>query len=188
MRSIAIGLALWVMVVLSACGQSDSRTPRAADRELDRARSFDHYTLYYLGNSFRGLRLTDVLARPEFGHETWDFIYGNCTPTGGEQPSCPPPLDIQNWSVCARFAAIYPGRTPKTSPVGGAETLPAGGGLDVYTGRTTVVIFGGGTTAVIHSLRRVSDDIKPDTLPEPVSGSLGGHLPCQAPALRRVAH
>jgi len=64
---------------------------------------------FYLGASFRGLLLTHV----EKIRTRANFIYGDCTPTGGEQPSCSPPLEIQN-KVCSRTrvnVAIYADRT-----------------------------------------------------------------------------
>jgi hypothetical protein len=92
-----------------------------------------------------------------------------------------------NWSICDRFAAIYPGRTPQTATARGAETLPAGGGLDVYTGRTTVVIFGDDKRSVLKSLRRVADDRRPRVLPAPVPGSIDGELPCQGKRMKRFS-
>jgi hypothetical protein len=50
---------------------------------------------FFLGNSFHGLPLTHV----EHAQRSASLIYGDCTPTGGEQPSCVPPLEIQN-TVC----------------------------------------------------------------------------------------
>jgi hypothetical protein len=185
---IGTALALGAMAAVSACGGSER--PTSTSDELADAKSFSDHTLYYLGSSFHGLPLTFAGLGPGSGTQrrrAWDFIYGECTPSDGEQPSCAPPLDVQNWSICSRFPALYPGRTPKTSPVHGAETLPAGGGLDVYTGRTTVVIFGGDKSAVIRSLTRVSDDATPDTLPPPAPGSLQGKLPCQAQLLHRFS-
>lgn len=184
----ANALALAVMVMLSACGGSGP-TSGARGSGLDRARSFRDYALYYLGDSFHGHPLTFAGPGPGSGNHlrrAWSFVYGNCTPSGGEE-GCAPPLEIQNWSICTRFPALYPGLTPKTSPVHGAETLPAGGGLDVYTGHTTVVIFGEDKLAVVRSLTRVSDGAVADALTPPAPGSLAGGLPCQAQALHRVS-
>jgi hypothetical protein len=150
---------------------------------LDAARSFDDYTLYYLGDSFQGLPLTYAGRGGGNGtglRRSWSFIYGTCTPPPGNEGGCAPPVEVQDWSICTRFPAIYPGPTPKLAPADGAKSLPAGGGLDVYTGETTIVIFGGGKPSFVHSLRRVSDDVIPADLPPPSPGSLEGQLPCQA--------
>jgi hypothetical protein len=182
-----IALALGAMATVFACGGSEQSTSTG---ELADARSFNDHTLYYLGSSFHGLPLTFAGLGPGSGTQrrrAWDFIYGDCTPPDGDEASCAPPLDVQNWSICTRFPALYPGPTPETSLMHGAETLPAGGGLDVYTGRTTVVIFGGNKPQVIRSLTRVSDDVRPDALPPPAPGSLEGKLPCQARGLHRFS-
>ena len=102
---------------------------------------------------------------------------------------CPLPLEIQNWSICTRFPALYPGPTPKTESVRGAETLRAGGGLDVYTGRTAVVIFGQGDdkARVVEDLRTVANGAEPKSLPPPVAGALEGKLACQRGPLDRVS-
>lgn len=169
---------------MSACAESRSPT---STPELTAAESYDDYALYYLGSSFDGFPLTSAAMGPGSGtgrKRAWDFIYGDCTPSGDE-PSCTPPLDLQNWSICTRFPARYPGPTQKTTTIDGVETLPAGGGLDVYTGLTTVVIFGGNRSQVIRSLTPVSGEAGPGKLPPPAPGSLEGKLPCQQHALQR---
>jgi hypothetical protein len=182
----AILLFVGALLAASVCG-GGTEVPRADTDAVSEAKRFQGFTLYYLGDSFHGLRLTHAGGPGRAGLRTWSSIYGTCTPSGGSEPSCAPPLEIQNWSICDRFAAIYPGRTPHTVTARGAETLPAGGGLDVYTGRTTVVIFGGDQRSVLKSLRRVADDRRPHVLPAPVPGSIDGELPCQAKRMKRFS-
>jgi hypothetical protein len=176
-------LALLVLA-LAGCGGESSEDVRASDSPpgLDEARGFADFTLYYLGDSFRGLPLTEVDVSRAFGYRNWTFIYGECTPVDGSEPSCSPPLQIQNWSICARFPARYAGqagRAPATVRVHGARTLRAGGGTDLYTGRTAVVLFGGAQDSVIRSLRPLRRKAA-DRLPRPVPGSIEGRLRCQA--------
>lgn len=186
-RPIANALVLCALLPLLGCGSSDSTDAGTSAVGLDQARSFTDFTLYYLGDSYGALPLTFAgLGAGSGKNRAWDFIYGDCTPADGEG-GCAPPLDVQNWSICTRFPALYPGPTPKTSPLHGAETVRAGGGLDIYTGRTTVVIFGGDKSAVTQSLTRVSDDVAPEALPPPVPGALEGKLACQAKQLRRFS-
>jgi hypothetical protein len=178
--------ALGAALLLFGCGGSGSNEPAV---DLSEARSFAAYPLYYLGSSFHGLPLTFSGLGGGSGtgsRRAWSFIYGDCAPSG--DAGCAPPLEVQNWSICSRFPAIYSGRTPRTSPMRGAATLPAGGGLDVYTGHTTVVIFGRSKTEAIRALTRVSDDIAPPKLPAPALGSLGGQLPCQARRMARFSN
>ncbi len=53
--------------------------------------------LYWLGPYFAGMRLTST---PE-EHRYATFVYGDCELPEGEG-GCSPPIQIQNWSVCAR--------------------------------------------------------------------------------------
>jgi len=154
---------------------------------LEAAESFDDYTLYYLGESFQELPLSFAGLGPGRGtglRRSWSFIYGECTPPAGGDGGCAPPLEVQNWSICTRFPALYPGSTPKTSPLEGAETLPAGGGLDVYTGETTVVVFGKRKDEAVQALTPVDGGSGAGRLPAPVAGALDGELECQAERLR----
>jgi hypothetical protein len=36
-----------------------------------------------------------------------DFTYGTCTAGSGDEGTCSPPLDIQNWPACGRNAALF---------------------------------------------------------------------------------
>lgn len=182
-------VAIVLPMALAGCGDSAPESGGDPDG-LTRARSFHAFTLYYAGDSFAGHDLRFAGLGPGSGSglgRAWSFIYGDCTPPAGEG-GCSPPLEIQNWSICARFPALYGPPAPPTSTLDGAETLRiGGGGLDVYTGRTTVAIFGGDGTSVVPLLRRVSDDASPEALPPPAPGALAGKLPCQEDALRRLA-
>jgi hypothetical protein len=174
-------------LTLGACdGESGSDTSA-----VDEASSFDDYTLYYVGKSYDNLPLTFAELGPGHGEgrrRAWSFGYGDCELPEGEG-GCPLPLEIQNWSICTRFPALYPGPIPNTESVRGAETLRAGGGLDVYTGRTAVVVFGQGDdkAQVVEDLRRVADGVEPKRLPPPAPGALEGNLPCQRGPLDRVS-
>jgi hypothetical protein len=182
--------ALVALLVVAGCGESGSGEPEESAVDLHQARSFDDYTLYYLGESFRGLPLTFAGLGSGRGtglRRSWSFIYGDCTPPAGGDGGCAPPLEVQNWSICIRFPALYSGPTPNTSPIHGAETLPAGDGLDIYTGETTVVIFGQDRSAAVASLTRLEDETVPGELPTPAAGSLEGRLPCQVSRLRHFS-
>lgn len=184
-----LSLGVAATLALTACGDSDDG---AAGIGLpDEVRSFADYRLFYLGESYGDLPLSSAGRGPGHGEgvrRSWAFGYGECEPPEGEG-GCPLPLEVQNWSICTRFPALYPGPTPRTDPLHGAQTLPAGGGLDVYTGRTTVVIFGhGGDRAeVVESLRPVQDDVESGRLPPPVPGALEGKLECQRERLDRFS-
>jgi hypothetical protein len=184
-----LSLGVAAMLTLAACGDSEDGSRISLP---DAARSFEHYPLYYVGESYDSLPLSFAGLGPGSGEGTrraWSFGYGDCEPPEGEG-GCPLPLEVQNWSICTRFPSLYPGPTPKTESVHGAQTLPAGGGLDVYTGRTTVVIFGQSArrAEIVESLRRVADDVESSRLPPPVPGALEGKLACQRERLERFSN
>lgn len=96
---------------------------------------------YFLGAKFEGLPLTAIVD----SRQAPDFIYGDCTPPSGiDAGGCFPPLEVQHWLLSKRppskFAAdirchvvAVPGRT--------AAVFESTGGMEVYVGNRTVVIF-----------------------------------------------
>lgn len=158
----------------------------AADApSLNEVEKFGDYRVYYAGAEVGGfpLEVVDENEARRKGHRssTWYFGYGDCTPPpdGG----CGLPVSIQNWSTCARWAGIYPGR-PHLFSFRGAKAawVPTAGSLEIYTGRTTVVIFAwsrGLAKAAARQLRSVHQAQPLLLLPPPAPGSLRGNLPCQ---------
>lgn len=131
--------------------------PCLASRHLPR------FTAYDLGAQFAGLPRTNVArycagpSRGRFVEEPFPMVvtwissttYGNCTPDTPEG-GCLLPLEVQSWPECDRNYSVYgPARdlTPRTSyRLTGSHKLPAValegvGRIELYAGRTTVVIF-----------------------------------------------
>jgi hypothetical protein len=91
-------------------------TPAAVHR-------FGEFPLYWLGDRFEGWNLT-LVTGPEPTTRVVTFIYGDCTPTGGDEPSCSPPIVIQVKPLCAQLdAAAHHGAWKKFrvrgAPLGG---------------------------------------------------------------------
>jgi hypothetical protein len=116
----------------------------------------------------------------------WTFIYGDCTAPPGEG-GCAPPLEVQVWSACVRsFSSIrfrkrhlYEFRGAKATGGGGRYEISP---MEIFTGRTTIVVFGDEKSAVktaARQLREVHRAQAPPRLPAPAPGSLQGKLPCQ---------
>lgn len=96
---------------------------------------------YFLGPKFDGLPLTAIIGQ----RDAPDFIYGDCTPPSGiDAGGCPPPLEVQHWPVSKRPPSRFAhdiachrvkihGRT--------AAIFESTGGIEVYIGMSTVVIF-----------------------------------------------
>jgi hypothetical protein len=160
----------------------------AAAPSLSEVEGFDAYRVYYAGEETAGLPLEDISeVRSDKDERSirWTFFYGDCTPPEGEG-GCAPPLEIQNWSTCHRwFSAhfrkrgLYDFRGAKATGGGGRyEVSP----MEIFTGRTTVVIFGDGKSVIksaARQLRNIRQTGEQSLLPRPVPGSLRGNLPCQ---------
>jgi hypothetical protein len=123
-----------------------------------------NFQTYSLGESFEGLAVTARIRNCEPPKPPWPYranfvshIYGDCelSETSGEGPHCAPPLEIQSWPLCERNPQRYlEGQqgSPLLSGAAAEEELtirgvPAaiydeGQVLEVYTGTTTVAIFG----------------------------------------------
>jgi hypothetical protein len=155
---------------------------------LSEARKFDTYPLFYSGYEVSGLPLEDDEGGDWSSSRvgSWTFYYGDCDPhpRGGlfEGSSCSPPLQIQNWSICGRV----PGKAHRKAHLldfQGTKAVRRGNGeWEIFTGRTTVVIFAREENlakAAARQLRNVRLGRRASRLPPPVPGSLSGKLPCQ---------
>lgn len=165
------------------------------DLTLAHARAFDAYRLYYPGAEVTGLQLEVVLrgratnrhARQQGRRAAyWTFVYGDCTPPPVEG-GCAPPLEVQVWSACVRsFSSItfrkrHLYKFRGTRATGGSdlyEVVP----MEIFTGRTTIVVFGNDKSLIksaARELREVHQDAASPRLPPPAAGSIRGKLPCQ---------
>jgi len=168
---------------------------------FDAARAFHRYPVYWAGEEVAGLPLEDIenySAYEENAPAGWDFSYGSCEPVGADHPSCAPPLEIQVDSTCKRWAAELVPKGAHFIDFRGAEAfwrggLPVAGGgeaeaeagpLEIFTGRTTVVVFAAERKVAFTAARRLRTvrQARPSRLPAPVAGSLQGKLPCQQAA------
>jgi hypothetical protein len=163
---------------------------KAADTTRNAAhfRAFLVYTLgprYYafrLNAGFRGL--DGLKRRPVFS-----FLYGECQAPPNE--ACAPPYEVENYDACSRNLANYrvDGGAPsvayaRTTIRGAPAALfPGGQRVEVYTGRTTVVVSGPSADAARHAalrLRALNPRSSPiSQLPRPAPGALAGRLRCK---------
>jgi hypothetical protein len=145
--SLALSSAV-VALVLAACGAGaggHAVEPRGV-LTLDEARAFDEHPLVYAGEQVDGLSLEAILRRDDTARYV-SFVYGECRPTSRES-GCAPPAEIQVWPAASRGLDSYSSPAPAT-PVPEPTTirgLPAaffddGTRLEIYTPRTTIVLF-----------------------------------------------
>lgn len=189
-RTPLCGLFASLVAALVLCGCAHGGTP-----DLNAAKAFHRYPVYWAGAEMEGLPLEsidDYSAFEDRAPSGWSLLYGSCELEGTDHPSCAPPLQIQVSSACERWAgqqnekgdlfrfrgatAVWRGGLPAK---GGGEV--EAGPLEVFTGRTTVVIFAGRRKVAFSAARRLRTvhQSRPSTLPSPAAGSLWGKLPCQ---------
>lgn len=191
-------LSLLCGFVLCGCGANHTPSLSKSSREakLREMKRFDAFRVYYAGEELAGLPLTGFwgeewkadggarIAGPSFG-------YGSCDPPSGlfAEGGCPLPLSIQNWSRCSRWPGQYPhGHRPRVFDFRGAKAAWYGDSLEIFTGRTTVVIYGtwSNIKAAARQLRDVRQADPQTLLPRSAPGSLWGNWPCQRK--RRLRH
>ena len=157
-----------------------------ATRDLSEVEAFDAYPVYSAGEEVAGLHFEVISKHEQFRDQRstfWNFSYGNCTPPGNG--ACDPQLHVQSWSTCYRWFSSFR-RKRHLFNLRGAKASGGEGGseLEIFTGRSTVVIFAYSHSlamAAARQLRKVGQTEAPAVLPPPVPGSLGGKLPCQKP-------
>ena len=164
------------LCALFFCGCASDGPPSLSDAE-----EFDAYAIYYAGDEVDGLPLEEVI-----GPNGFNFVYGECELPEGEG-GCSPPLQIQNFSTCDRWAGMFHHGGRHLFDLRGAKATGGGGApeigpLEIFTGRTTVVI-GVNERSTAKSAARQLRDVKAtgrsSHLPPPAPGSLRGELPCQ---------
>ena len=143
-------LAVAISVGLVACGQSE-QAPEDPSQDLEAARRFDDFRLY-----FAGLRQADLdLTFPGIDrHNPYrrgrpvSFQYGSCTLPEGDEGGCAAPLAVMNFPARAENLGRYAGGmvTPaRTLCLRGvrAGVFEAGGRFDkllLTAGATTVAV------------------------------------------------
>lgn len=172
----------------AGCGANDDLT-------LADAQAFDAYRLYYSGPEVAGLPLEAIVqgwstnrhARQQGRRRiNWTFMYGDCTPPPTEG-GCAPPLEVQIWSACVRSFGSIKFRKRHLYGFQGAKATGGGGRyeispMEIFTGRTTIVIFGNEKLLIktaARQLREVHQVQAAPRLPHPARGSLMEKLPCQ---------
>ena len=180
------GLSFLCGFLLIGCGADDYG---ADPPNLSEVKKFDAHHVYYAGEEVAGLPLEEIEGEEWQKVERdigWNFYYGECDPPSGlfAEGGCEPPLQIHNYSTCRRWASLL---SDKSAMFDFRGATAAGGGdgiedpVEVFTGRTTVVIFAGDRSvakSAARQLRNVRQE-RPSRLPPPVPGSLEGKLPCQ---------
>jgi len=173
-------LGLAALALGGCAGGAADETPSLAD-----VKRFQSYRVYYAGEEIAGQPLEPFVAEeapPDSRATVWFFLYGHCEadefPEG--EGGCGPPLQIHNYSVCARRAGFAGAR--RILHIRGAKVAEGLlGELEFSTGTTTITIGAAERTLALDALRslRPVRGTAPGRLPPPVPGALEGTLPCQ---------
>jgi hypothetical protein len=180
-----------------------------------------NFRYFSLGPTFEGMQASQVIRECDNVYpdeqqrsNVVGYVYGTCNeppPVDGESPGCMPPLEIQTWPACERTLADYefePGVPYPYESLGMRRGAPAvsfddGDRVELYTGKSTIVIFGLGDSAGAQpnlaetqdaisqlQLEPVSDppgspspastELQSEgDLPSPAQGAMSGDLSCQ---------
>lgn len=192
-------LALYACgALLVGCSSSDTpsqeegSSPEEVSAGLQRARGFKEFTPLWLGPSYEGQALSEVEPVP--GHvkgagttKTWLVAYGPLMCSGSyedETHVCDYDIQLQVEDICVAWPERMDG-PPGTEPFRGARAAWSWslGQFDVFTGDSTVHVYGGRKQAmeIAAELRPIGTATPVKNLAPPLAGALEGELPCQRP-------
>jgi hypothetical protein len=173
--------AALTMLVLGVAGGGCS-IGDDVEADLDAARDFSSFPLYWAGEQFEGLGISYV----ELGGPAAGFGYGTCEITGDH--GCAPPLQIQIFPLCFHLDfvsanRIWTRRTIRGAPVGVSDGAPV-----MFTPRTQIKVYrgqGSDPGMALRALRalRSLNEVRPrigvvGQIPAPAPGVLEGSAPC----------
>jgi hypothetical protein len=152
--------------LLGCTGSTETITVGEGDPDIEAARQFDRYPLYWVGEHFEGWDLEDVdvtaVKSDERGRrrEVAVFRYGTCELTVSNDGSCGVPLVIEIRPFCAQPNAVESGRQIRGAPLNFSYMA---GDPVLYTDRVRITVFTGeGAThgmalRALRALRSVND-------------------------------
>ncbi len=166
---VLLGALLATLVGLSAARQR-------ADDQVETAKRFERFPLYWVGERFEKWDLKHVDVPGPYGFAT--LIYGDCKVEdpdgffGPEGGSCPPPLSIQISPLCFHLdvvaqAPIWKRRSIRGAPVGSSDSAPV-----LFTRGAQVKVYRGQGSDPGLALRALRALRSLNTIP-PVIGSSG---------------
>jgi hypothetical protein len=172
-----VGLTVWFLSPWSG-DETGTAEARPQQFSVEDARHFDEYPVYWLGESFQGLPLTDVARMDWPGafpgkpyNDPWhevSFTYGDCDIAPGEE-SCAMPLSVGVRPYCEVPPEVI-AEGAKTAPPevirGATVQRLASGTLQMWTGNVTVNIAATDQDNLMlaaQNLVRLNGDGKPST-------------------------
>lgn len=172
---------------------SDSDTTRY--KQCEGSGALVPFPTFSLGMTFEGLPAVAALRRcddPYVGEAVRanyvSYIYGDCQiDPEADDDRCTPPLEIQSWPACERSLADYTFDEVESlfsdllpsaliDRRGVPTSLFEGGlRLEIYTGKSTIVLFGTDPAQLIRAVVEIRQELlPPPNLPSLLGVSLGG--------------
>jgi hypothetical protein len=204
-RAATVGVpAITAPLVDQTSALSRAALPDPGHLACTAADQLPNFDRFWLGASFEGLPLTDILRRCDVPYpgepiraNFVSYLYGDCT--ADTDIGCNLPLEVQTWPLCERDPSMYqdepgvPAELDWTTIQGTrAVIFDEGFHVELYTAASTVVIFGQYYEQVLRAAEAVQR-IAPTTplavlpawrtssaaaLAPPVPGGLTGNLTC----------
>jgi hypothetical protein len=139
LRLLATVVAATFVAFAGGCA---SGGPFASFPDVESARQFKRFPLYWAGETFEGLDVS-VIDGLYDGTERISIIYGSCEPSGTFEPSCQAPLSIQITRLCFHLDAVAlppPARSReiRSAPVGTQDGAPV-----LLTRRAQIKVYRG---------------------------------------------
>lgn len=160
---------LLFLVALAGCGSRRVPTDRLSEEDAKQVAKSVDVPLYYLGESFAGLPLTGA----DGDGRRATLFYGTCKLSGGNEPSCSVPLQIQHFPIRPGDWQRAVGCTRRPS-IRGVPTARHDG-LVLFTREGIVKIYARSPREdqlVAQQLRRVRDDVRAARLPAPSAATV----------------
>jgi hypothetical protein len=149
------------MALVACSGDTQTAVPGGGDPDIEAARAFDRFPLYWVGEHFEGWDLEHVDVTTPRHPAT--FIYGTCELPVPADGGCAPPLQLQIAPLCTHLEVVY------RYPIGERQIrgAPVGTSRDdapvLLTNRVQVKVYSGqGATRgiayrALQALRSVND-------------------------------
>lgn len=180
-------MSRWAALVLGAAVIATSCGGKGLDADVQAAREFKRFPLYWVGERFEQWDLVYVDGLERRG-DFVTFIYGKCTPHDGGQPSCIPPLQIEVFPLCRNLevvaqAPIWRRRQIRSAPVGSHDSAPVlftrGAQVKVYRREGTDAGTPFRALRALRSVNRVAPVVGVGgRIPGPARGVLAGTRTC----------